>query len=346
MSSAPPNARRKILRLVVIAMALLALLAAVWALGQSRSHPMTDAGSVDAPVVNVSALVPGQVEQVVAANNQPVQAGDLLFVVDPAPYRLLRDQAQAQLAAAQSELAQGQGNVALQQSNADVAVNQITRARNNLDLARQTLARLEPLLARGYVTAQEVDSARTAVHDAEVTLDQAQAMATGTAAFAGNTDTRRAGVDAAQAAVALAERNLRNTEIRAPIAGVVTGLTLTRGDYVVTGTPLFSLIDTAQWRVSALFRETDLAHIQPGDRARVFLLAAPNQPIEGRVASIGWGVRSTDEAQILGLPLVANSLDWVRSAARFPVEIELEAPPEGLTRLGASASVRILGTEK
>ena len=80
-----------------------------------------------------------------------------------------------------------------------------------------------------------------------------------------------------------------------------------------------------------------------GDEARVYLLAAPDVPISGLVTGIGWAIRSTEEADLLGLPLVANSIDWVRTARRFPVEIELHDPPLDLTRVGLSASVRVMG---
>lgn len=335
--------RQTVLRLVVLGVVLSALGAGLWAWTQSKTYPATDAVEITAPVVSISAMVPGRVISVPVENNHAVAEGDLLFAVDPEPYELELQQAQATLASAESELRQGEGNRALERSNALVAAQQIARARNNLSLAKQTFERLEPLLEQGYVTAQEVDTARTSVKDAEVTLEQAESHATGTDAFVGTLDTRRAQVDAARAAVALAERNLRNTKIYAPRAGVLTGLTLTAGEYVLTGTPLFSLIDNAHWHASALFRETDLPAIAVGDRARVFLLAAPDHPIEGRVSAIGWGIHSAEEAQILGMPLVANNLDWVRSARRYPVEIELEEAPEGLVRLGATASVRILG---
>lgn len=335
--------RRALALVFVLIVAGAAAGTAYWAWRQSQAYPMTDAAEITAPVVLISAIVPGQVVEVAVANNQAVEQGDLLFRVDPEPYELELAQARAALATAEAELKQGQGNLELEQSNADVAARQIERAQANLDLARQTLERLLPLLDQGYVTQQEVDNARTAVTDAEVTLGQAQSHAQGTGEFVGTLDTRQAQVDAARASVALAERNLRNTEIHAPRAGRITGLALTEGEYVLTATPVFSLIDTAHWYASALFRETDLPLIAEGDRATVFLLAAPDQPIEGHVASIGWGVRSSDEGELLGMPLVANKLDWVRAARRFPVEIELENPPEGLTRLGASASVRITG---
>ncbi|WP_370208632.1 HlyD family efflux transporter periplasmic adaptor subunit [Pararhodobacter marinus] len=336
---------RGLLRIVVAMLALAAITLAGWAWMQSDRHPTTDAATIDAPVVEISAIVPGLVIEVAVENNQHVEAGDLLFRIDPEAYDLALAQAQAALASAESELRQGEGNRALERSNADVASGQIDRAEANLALARQTLARLEPLLEQGYVTAQEVDSARTAVRDAEVTLEQAQSHASGTDAFVGTLDPRRAQVDSARAAVARAERNRRNTEVFAPRAGYIAGLTLTEGEFVVTAAPLFSLIDDSAWLVSALFRETELPRIAEGDRVRVFLLAAPDRPLEGHVTGIGWGVRANDEAERLGLPLVANKLDWVRAARRFPVEIELDDAPAGLLRLGASASVRILGAD-
>ncbi len=336
---------RTIMGFGVAALAIAAAGLSFWAWQQSKSYPMTDAATVDAPVVKISAVVPGLVIEVAVENNQYVQAGDLLFRLDPELYDLQLQQAKAALATAESELRQGERNLALEQSNADVAAGQIDRTTANLALAQHTLDRLEPLLEEGYVTAQQVETARTAVRDAEVSLEQAQSHASGTVAFVGTLDTRRAQVDTARAAVAIAERNRRHTEIHAPRAGYITGLTLTVGEFVVSATPLFSLIDDNDWRVTALFRETDLPNISVGNRARIFLFGAPSTPVSGHVASVGWGIRSTDEAHLLGLPLVANKLDWVRAARRFPVEIELADPPKDLVRLGASASVRILGAE-
>lgn len=336
---------RPLFRLVSLITVLAAVALGIYAIRQAERFPQTDAAEVSAPVIAISATVPGRVVELLVENNQLVEAGDPLFAVDPEPYELELAQARAVLATARSELAQGERNLELERSNADVAAKQIDRARNNLDLARQTLERLQPLLARGYVTEQEVDTARTAVSDAQVTLDQALAHAAGTGGFVGTLDSRQAQVDLAEASIALAERNLRNAIVRAPVKGRITGLTLNAGEYVVTGAPLFSLVDTAHWHVTALFRETDLPVIHKGDAARVYLLAAPDRAVEGTVTGIGWAIRSTEEAQLLGLPLVANRIDWVRTARRFPVEIELHDPPADLTRVGLSVSVRILDGE-
>ena len=98
-----------------------------------------------------------------------------------------------------------------------MAQKQIERAQNNADLARQTLDRLEPLLSKGFVTAQQVDQARTAVSDALVSLDQALKQSEGASEVIGTLDTRQAQVDTAKATVALAKRDLENTTVKSAL---------------------------------------------------------------------------------------------------------------------------------
>lgn len=303
--------------------------------------PRSDVAELEAPIVHVSSTVPGRVTAIAVSNNASVLKGDVLFRVDPEPYQLRLDQAQAEQRAAESELAQGQRNIATEQSNADVAQKQIERAQFNADLARQTLERLEPLLGRGFVTAQQVDQARTALNDAEVSLAQALQQSQGASQIIGTLDTRQAQVDTARATVALAQRDLDNTIVRAPFDGRIVGLTMATGEYVITGQTVFSLIDTSGWEAVAFFRETELPGISIGDHAQVFVMADADNPIAGTVSAIGWGVRSEDAATILGLPLVSNSLNWVKVAKRFPVYVHLHEPPDALMRVGASAVVVI-----
>lgn len=312
-----------------------------WSAGSA--HPRSDVAEIEAPVVQISSTVPGRVVSIAVGNNQLVRKGDVLLQIDPEPFQLRLDQAEAELRAAQSELAQGSRNIATAQSNADVAQKQIERAQFNADLAKQTLERLEPLLERGFVTAQQVDQARTAYNDSLVSLDQALQSSEGATQVIGTLDTRQAQVDAAKASVALMQRDLDNTTVKAPFDGLVTGLIMPPGEYVVTGQTLFSLIDTSGWEAVAFFRETELLNIAIGDTAEVFVMANSRQPITGSVAAIGWGVRSGETATILGLPIVSNSLNWVKVAKRFPVYVHLHEPPADLMRVGASAMVVIKG---
>lgn len=325
--------------------AMVALLVAIVAVGvgwlyvsRAKDNPLSEDAVFTASVVNIAPAVAGRIETIDVAENQKVAKGDLLFAIDPEPYRLAVMQASAdlQLAEATRE-AQGR-SVAAEQSNAAVAAAQVTRAETNLALAEQTLARLTPMLPKGYVTAQQVDDARTARDDARTSLEQAVKQAQAADVLVGNIEASQAAVAARRAALAIAERSLANTEVRAPHDGRVVGLTNAAGEFVIPGQSLFTLIDTQHWYASASFPETEIPDIQIGDCATVYALADRSVALKGKVQGIGWGVLSEDLVNLpRGLPYVPKSLNWVRIAQRFPVRIHLQDPPEELMRMGASA---------
>ena len=156
------------------------------------------------------------------------------------------DLAKAEVDAAQSEVDQGGRNIAGERANATVADEQIRRARDNLALAQQSLDRLIPLLPKGYVTAQQVDQATTARDDARSRCKQAEAQSSGANQVIGTLETRRAQLAAARGdAGARRARPRRHGGARA-FDGRVTGFHLVAGEYVVTGQPLGSLIDTSR----------------------------------------------------------------------------------------------------
>ncbi|MBS3743723.1 MAG: HlyD family efflux transporter periplasmic adaptor subunit [Wenzhouxiangellaceae bacterium] len=336
-----PGSRAFLARMIGFALMGGALVAIILAVAVHRTNPRTDHATVGATIVPVSTNVPGHVAEIFINNNAFVEAGDLLFRIDPEPYELRVEQARAMLRTAEAELETGGRLLATQQTNAEIAARQVDRARNHVDLTRQTLGRLENLLPKGMVTAQQVDDARTIHEDALISLDEALSQQQAAQTMVGTLDARTAQVDLARVSLALAERELRQTEVRAPITGRITGLDLGIGTYVVTGVAKFSLIDTEDWRATALFRETELRRVRVGAPVDVFVMSAPGRRLRGHVESLGYGVRTTDEISILGLPVIDSSVDWVRVAQRFPVIIRLEDPPEELMRVGASASVVI-----
>ena len=333
-------ARKTSLPGAIVAVAILAATAALgwfW-LRRSENNPMSEDAVLSANVVNVAATVPGQVAVIGVAENQRVAKGDLLFALDPEPYRLIVEQARADLALAEATRDAQRRTIAAEQANAAVAKRQVERARTNLTLAEATLARLLPLAPQAYVTAQQVDDARTARDDAATSLDQALRQAEAAEALVSTLDASEALVAARQAALAIARHDLAATEVRAPHDGLVVGLTVSTGEIVAPGQSLFTLIDTGAWFASATFPETELARIAPGDCARVYVLADRSRPVTGRVEGIGWGVVSEDLVNLpRGAPYVPKSLNWVRIVQRFPVRIRLADPPAELMRTGASA---------
>ena len=275
------------------------------------------------------------------ATTRQVRKGDVLFRIDPEPYRLRVDQARAAVLGLEAKLALTADQVAAQTSKADAAARGIGTAEAQRALASSTLARLEPLLGRGFVTAQQVDQARTAQRTAQIALQQAQLQADEARQAITNTKPTEAELEGARATLALAERDLNKTVVRAPCDGRITALDIAAGEFAAVGVPLFTIIDTEHWYAIGNFRETDLAGITPGQRATVYVMAQPSRPLRGEVDSLGWGVASDVSATFGGLPHVERTLNWVRIAARFPVRILLDAPPDDLMRFGASAVIVI-----
>jgi multidrug efflux system membrane fusion protein len=324
--------------LLAIATAIVAIVLTT----QRLDHrPRTDDAFIDADVVHMAPDVSGRVVAMNIRVNQIVRAGDVLFTIDPEPYRLQLEQARAQLAGLLAQLNVTTDQVASQNSKADAANTQIGSAQAQLALASNTLARLEPLLPRGYVTPEQVDQSRTTQRTAQIALQQARQQAQEARQGVSSIKPVEQQVLAARASLALAERNLRLTQVRAPCAGVITGLDVAAGEYAAAGHPLFTIIDTEQWYATGNFRETDLAGVQPGQHARVYVLSTPALPVAGVVDSLGAGVSPDEGISIGGLPRVPRSLSWVRIAQRFPVRIRLLSPPPGLMRLGASAVIVI-----
>lgn len=132
--------------------------------------------------------------------------------------------------------------------------------------------------------------------------------------------------------------------VRAPSRGWVIESSLQRGGMVKAGQPLFAFAVADSFRVTGFFRETHLAAIREGARARVTLMAWPHRPLDAVVESVGRGIAVTDGAlDARLLPQVTPSFDWVRLARRFPVRVRLVSVPDDIAlRVGLTASVQVL----
>ena len=329
-------------RLVALGVVAIAVAGAIWAASWTGRHPSTSDASIDADVVHVAPVIGGRVIEIRVHENSAVRRGDVLFQIDPFPYELLVAQAEADLAVAKAQLDTQKKYVSTQRSNAAIARDQTQNAKANLELAARTAERLRPLTVQGYVPKQQFDQADVTEHDAATRLQQAQVQQL---AALEAIDTVQAGeslVAARQAALALAKRQLSDATVRASHDGLIVGLTVSSGEFVVPGQSLFTLINTEEWFASANLRETDLKAVRAGDCATVYSMINRRKAIRGIVDSIGWGVLDQDRLNLpRSVPYVERSLNWVRVAQRFPVRIRLESPPPELMRLGASAVVEV-----
>ncbi|HLY55584.1 MAG TPA: multidrug transporter subunit MdtN [Stellaceae bacterium] len=329
----------KLISLVIIAAGIGV---AVWADRHSTQYPSTDDASIDADVIHVAAAVGGRIIDIPVAENGRVSKGDLLFQIDPVPYQLTLRQAQADLAIAEAELETKRRFLSTQRSAATVATDQVARAEANYALATRTVERLRPLAGSGYVPTQQLDQAEVTQRDAATSLAQAREQEAAAIQAIDTEKAAEAAVQARQAAVAIAQRALDDTSVRATHNGRVIGLTVSSGEMVIPSQSLFTLLNTDEWFAVANFRETDLKTITEGDCATVYSMLDRTRPLKGRVQGIGWGVLDEERINLpRSVPYVERSLNWVRVAQRFPVRVRLETPPAEVMRLGASAVVEV-----
>ena len=331
-----------ILSLVVIVGAAVLILL-VW--NVIEHHPRTDDATARANVVGIAPRVRGQILKLNVQDNQSVQAGEVLFEIDPDDYKLALQKAKADLATLDQQIKVARAQDAELKFQVKAAEAGVERGKAELKQAGDTLERMRPLLTNGFVQVNDVDKAETAkavaaaaVAAEEQKLNQARTALSTLATLIA----QRRG---AEAAVDLAALNLSYCKVSAPFPGRVVSLNISEGAYASAGTPVFSLLDTRKWYVMANFREAEVRHMAPGTEAVVYLTSAPNRRFHGKVQGIGWAVEPEGEVNLLfgGVPYVKRELNWVRVAQRFPVRIEVENPDTNLFRMGASAAAIIQG---
>jgi membrane fusion protein, multidrug efflux system len=331
--------RGKLISLMII---MLAAAIALYTLHGTYVYPTTSDSSIDADVEHVAAAVGGRVLEIPVVENARVAKGDLLFQIDPVPYQLAVAQAEADLHIAEAQLETQRRVVSTQRSTASIAGDETKNAFQNHELAKRTADRLRPLAGSGYVPKQQLDQAEVAERDTATALVEAQERHAAAVKAIDTEAGAEATAAARRAALAIAQRALENTTVRAPHNGLLVGLTIASGETISPAQSLFTLIDTDDWFAVGNFRETELDAIAIGDCATAFSMIDRRVPIKGTVQGIGWGVLDQDRVSLRGsVPYVERSLNWVRVAQRFPVRIRLENPPPELMRLGASAVVQI-----
>jgi len=323
---------------IIVGLLVVAAGLALAALRHAEQYPSTDDAYVDADIVGIVAQVGGPIVNLPLKDNSSVRAGDLLFEIDPRPFRIKTDQARA-------ELDRTGLNVTALTDAVSSAEAGVRYAEAALRLAETQWSRVEPLSKIGAIPFQDYDKAQAAVDGARAARDNAEAALAQARANLGEADDNNPEVRAAVAKLEQADLELSYATLVAPVNGNVTDLDLSLGSYASVGQPLLSLVNTDSWRIIAYFKETQLDRIRPGQPATVFLPAYRGERFEGSVQGIGWGVEQQEgdgQRGPSGVPAVTPTVDWVRMAQRFPVRITIaDIDPAHPLRKGMRASVRI-----
>lgn len=300
-----------------------------------RHTPLTNNAYAQAYVVQIAPRVEGDIVAVHVKENDVVRQGQLLFEIDPRPYRHKVDRLRARLVRVIKDVAQLEAELAALKADddrldAEVKYADAVYAIDDLSHQRGALADeeyLEALRKKKTAAAAKARSLKL-IRKAEEAL-------------AAQVDGEHSIVAETRAELAEAELNLGFTRVTAPADGVVTDLQLRVGSHVKIGDPVLTVIDTQQWFIVADFRESCLEHLAEGQSALVCFNNYPGRLFKARVFSVGLGVDQGQGVPSGTLPKVRSSSPWIRLAQRFQVRLVMDdaaAPP---LRVGMRATVSV-----
>lgn len=298
---------------------------------EAQRHIHTDNAYVNANQVAVSVQVPGSVMQLHVKNNQTVRAGEPLFDLDRAPFEMAVAKAEAELELARQSVQQTQAAV-------ELAAAQVAQRQAELRNIEAQYRRNLDLTARNFLSRQAVDNSATSVATAQAAVVAAQANLAQAQSLVGESGNRNARIRVAEATLAQARLDLGRAHVVASTGGMIANLTLRPGNAVQPRVPLFALIDDKEYWVDANFKETELAKIRPGCKARIVLDSYPEHPFEGVVESLSAGSGTAFSL----LPAQNATGNWVKVTQRVPVRIHIVATdPNYPLRIGTTASVTV-----
>jgi membrane fusion protein, multidrug efflux system len=293
----------------------------------------TDDAYVGAQKVLVTPDISGKIDKVVVKEGQLVKRGDVLFEIDPVPFRLAADEAKAQLAQARTNYDNLVANIRIYGQMLDLA-------QQGIDLKQRDVERKQALVKNSFGSQLDLDNASTALVTAGAQAQFVkQQLSNAKTQLLGNPDLpleQFPPYAQAKAKLEDAERNLDHTTMRAPMSGVATQVDqIQLGRFVAAGTPVFSIVDIAHPWVDANPKESDLTYVAVGQSVTLEVDAFANHVFKGRIGSLAPGTG----AQFAILPPQNATGNFVKVVQRVPIRIYFDEQDKYVGKLKAGMSV-------
>jgi membrane fusion protein (multidrug efflux system) len=318
--------------LLLVVLPLVAVVGGIAFYLSGGRYVTTDDAYVGAQKVLITPDISGNIEKVVVREGQQVREGDTLFEIDPVPFRLALQQAQANLATAKTSYENLKSNVQIYGQMQDLA-------QQGVDLKRRDVERKTSLVRNNVGSQLDLDNSTTALVTASAQLQLLkQQMSTAKNQLLGEPDLpleQFPPYAQAKAALDQAQRNLDHTTVRAPMNGTATQVdAIQLGRFVAAGTPVFSIIDTTKPWVDANPKESDFTYVTVGQPVTVEVDAFPDHVFKGTVGSLSPGTG----AQFAILPPQNATGNFVKVVQRVPVRIYFDANDKMVEKLKAGMS--------
>ena len=334
---------KKRLPLIVGGIVLIALLIGGFFWWQDKQRwEGTDNAFVQADTTLVSPQITGYVTEVLVADNERVQPGQILVKLDDADARAQLAQAEANLAAVIAGVSNVDARAIQEQATVAARAAAVTQAQAQANLANQRVARYGKLAQEGWVSQQGIQTEQAGAQTAAATVAQAQAALVAeqrTAAVLGSTRSQSvAAVDQARAAVDQAKTNLDRTVIRAAVGGVVGARGVRVGQYVRPGGQLLSIVPLGDSYIVANFKETQMDRLRIGQTVEITADAFPGEKLRGRIDSFSPATGS----EFALIPVENATGNFTKITQRVPVRIVVDHREGGASlRPGLSVDIKV-----
>ena len=307
------------------------LVVVLWLILAPRSTVRTDDARVRVHFANIAPRVSGQVVTVAVNDNQPVTAGQLLIALDPRDYQTAVQNAQAMLERDQARVGDQQAQVERQPDLIAQAASNVPAAQARLALARANAERYRNLAATGAGSEQDRQQAEATLRENQADLVGARAQVAAQThqldILKADRASAQAQIHADEAGLAQAQLNLSYTRIVAPLDGLVGQKSVQVGDIVSPGAPVMTVMPLERAYVEAMYRETALRHVRPGQHVRIHV-DAYDVWLDGYVQSL------PPASGAVGSPIPPENAtgNFTKIVQRLPVKIAL-SPGQPLARL-------------
>jgi membrane fusion protein, multidrug efflux system len=332
---------------LLIGVAVLALLGAGWFgfdyMTTGRFLVTTDDAYVRAYNTTLGAKVSGYVSAFLVDDNTKVHAGDVIARIDDGDYRLAVDSARDKVATQEATIARFDRQIEAQRAAVEQAQAQLISAQAAQKRMQSEYDRQQALASKEFASKQTLEQSLANRDQADASVQSAQAALDGAIANIGVLQAQKQEAEQTleelKTALAKAERDLSFTDIRAPVDGVVGNRATQVGDFVQTGQRIAALVPLSEVFIDANFKETQLAHLRPGQPVSISVDALPDEALRGVVASV-----SPASGSVFTLLPPDNATgNFTKIVQRLPVRIQVPADvaERGALRPGMSVVVSV-----
>lgn len=340
-----PGQRRPATLWIIGALVLAAIVAILyaWQLPPFGRHvERTNNAYVRGRTTLISPQVSGYVLKVPARDYASVKAGDVLVQIDDRVYRARVEQARANLNSARAALSNNDQAKAARIAAKKSQVASVASAQAQLVRAQADMQRADDLVKDGSLSRREYDQTVAALHQALAQVQQSLAADEVARQDILTVQVGREGLVAqtqsAEAQLQLAEIDLEHATIRAPETGRLGEIGVREGQYVTNGTQLLSLVPQDLW-VIANYKESQIAHMRPGQAAEFSVDALSDATLRGRVEQLAPAAGS--EFAVLKPDNATGNFVKVPQRIGVRVSVDPDQPLATQLRPGMSVELRI-----